>query len=216
MYVVIVGGGKVGTYLTRRLLKEGKEVLLIERDRSQYKSLHDQFGDAVMWGDGCEASTQSEAGFQRADVVAAVTGEDEDNLIVCQMAKNEFGVSRTVARVNDPTHTWLFEKLGVTATVSATDVLYSLIEQEILLGKVIPLATVKLGNMGVVEASLTPRSACIGKRVRDLNLPKKTNIVWLVRGDEGTTVDGDTEFQAGDLIVALVPLESEAEFRSLL
>lgn len=215
MYVIVVGGGKVGSYLTKRLLHEGREVLLIEKDSRAAASLKLQFGDAVIVGDGCEALTQQNAGFQRADVVAAVTGEDEDNLVVCQMAMNTWGVQRTIARVNDPSHKWLFQELGISGTVSATDVLYHLIEQEISIGNVIPLGALKMGNIEVVEATLDNRSPAVGMKVRDLKLPLKSNLVWLLRNDEGVLVDGETVLEVNDLIVALVPTEFENQLREI-
>jgi trk system potassium uptake protein TrkA len=216
MYVIVVGGGNVGAYLTRRLLEEGNEVLLLEKDSAQLTRLQTQVGDVVFIGDGCEARVQREAGFERADVVAAVTGEDEDNLIVCQMAKNTWGVERTVARVNDPRHAKLFGELGISGVVSATTILYNLVEQEISLGTVIPLAALRRGNIEVVEATLTSRSPSVGRRVKELVLPPKSNIVWLLRGEEGLLVDGETVLEANDLVVALVPTEDEARLRELL
>jgi trk system potassium uptake protein TrkA len=216
MYVIVVGGGQVGVHLTKRLLQAGREVLLLEKDGGILSSLKVQIGESVMVGDGCEAQTQKRAGFQRADVVVAVTGDDEDNLVICQMAKNTWGVSRTIARVNDPTHMWLFRELGVSSSVSATDVLYNLIEQEISVGTVIPLAALRMGNIEVVEATLTARSPSVGKLVREIEIPPKSNIVWLLRGDEGMVVDGDTRLQEGDLVVALVPTASESALRNVL
>lgn len=216
MYVIVVGGGNVGTYLASRMLQEGHEVLLIEKDASQAGRLHAAVGDAVVIGDGCEARVQRESGFERADVVAAVTGEDEDNLIVCQMASHTWGVERTVARVNDPSHTKLFLDLGISGVVSATNILYNLVEQEISLGTVIPLAALRRGNIEVVEATLTSRSPAAGKKVKELLLPPKSNIVWLLRGEEGLLVDGETTLQAGDLIVALVLTENESSLREVL
>lgn len=216
MYVIVVGGGQVGTYLARRLRTEGKEVLLIEKDPSQEGRLKMALGDLFMIGDGCEAATQKSSGFERADVVAAVTGEDEDNLIVCQMAKHTWGVERTVARVNDPRHAKIFTDLGVGGVVSATNILYNLVEQEISLGQVIPLAALRRGNIEIVEATLTARSPSVGKQLRDLALPPKSNVVWFLRGEDGHLVDGDTVFEAGDLVVALVPTEFESQLRDVL
>lgn len=216
MYIIVVGGGQVGTYLTGRLKQAGHEVLLIEKDSRQESRLRNALGDVVTIGDGCEASTQKSAGFERADVVAAVTGEDEDNLIVCQMAAKTWGVERTVARVNDPRHVKIFADLGVSGVVSATNILYNLVEQEISLGQVIPLAALRRGNIEIVESTLTSRSPSVGKKLRDIQLPPKSNIVWFLRGEEGHLVDGDTEFQVGDLVVALVPTEFEAQLREVM
>jgi trk system potassium uptake protein TrkA len=216
MYVIIVGGGNVGTYLTKRLIADGHEALLLEKDQRQLTRLQNVLGNVVAIGDGCEARVQREVGFGRADVVAAVTGEDEDNLIVCQMAKTTWGVERTVARVNDPAHVQLFTDLGISGVVSATTILYNLIEQEIAVGEVIPLAALRRGNIEVVEATLTARSPSVGKRVREIVLPPKSNIVWLLRGEEAMLVDGETQLQAGDLVLALVPTEHESDLRVVL
>ncbi len=216
MYVIVVGGGQVGLHLTKRLLQGGREALLIEKDPSAASALRLQLGDVIMTGDGCEAQVQGSAGFQRAEVVVAVTGDDEDNLVICQMASETWGVGRTVARVNDPSHLWLFRELGVSSCVSATDVLYNLIEQEISVGTVIPLAALRMGNIEVVEATLTSRSPSVGQLVRELDIPPKSNIVWLLRGDEGMVVDGDTRLQEGDLVVALVPTDREEALRNVL
>ncbi|MGI8922445.1 MAG: potassium channel family protein [Fimbriimonadales bacterium] len=216
MYVIIVGGGNVGTYLTRRLIESGNEALLLEKDPAQLAKLENVLDGAVALGDGCEAQVQKETGFERADVVAAVTGEDEDNLIVCQMAIRTWGVERTVARVNDPRHVSLFTELGVSGVVSATNILYNLVEQEISLGTVIPLAALRRGNIEVVEGTLTSRSPSVGKRIKELTLPPKSNVVWVLRGEEGHLVDGETVLQTGDLVVALVPTEHEALLRDVL
>ncbi|HET6645516.1 MAG TPA: NAD-binding protein [Fimbriimonadales bacterium] len=216
MYVIVVGGGNVGTYLSRRLIDDDHEVLLLEKDPKQTQRLQALFGEASVIGDGCEAEVQRQTGFERADVVAAVTGEDEDNLIVCQMAAMTWGVERTVARVNDPRHVPLFTELGVSSVVSATNILYNLIEQEISLGTVVPLAALRRGNIEVVEATLTSRSPSAGHKVRDLSLPPKSNIVWVLRGEEGYLADGETVLGPGDLVVALVPTEHASALREIL
>ena len=131
MYVIVVGGGKVGYYLTKQLLSEGHEVLLLEKDRRRQAALAEQMGEVVVQGDGCEVRIMSEAGFGRADVIVAVTGDDEDNLVICQMAKRKFQTPRTVARVNDPDNLMLFEKLGIDTTVSSTQIIFNLLDQQI-------------------------------------------------------------------------------------
>ena len=131
MYVIIVGGGNVGYYLAKQLFAAKHEVLLLEKDRPRYRTISEELGEVVMQGDGCEVAQQTEAGFGRADAVVAVTGSDDDNLVVCQMAKLEHNVPRTISRVNDPRNEKLFHKLGVDATVSSTKIIYNLIEQEV-------------------------------------------------------------------------------------
>src|SRR5262245_35801848 len=130
MYMILVGGGNVGYNLAKRLLDSGNEVLVLERDSRQSSRLATLLGEEhVMYGDGCEMLTQKDAGFGRADVVVAVTGEDEDNLVVCQMAKETWGVKRVLARVNDPSHDEIFKQLGIDDTVSATSIIFALLEQ---------------------------------------------------------------------------------------
>jgi len=131
MYIIVVGGGKVGYYLTKSLLEEGHEVLMIEKDPRKCASLIDEIGVNVLQGDGCEAATVAEAGMNRADAVIAVTGDDEDNLVVCQVAKQKFKVPRTIARINNPKNERIFRQLGIDVTVSSTELILSQIKQVI-------------------------------------------------------------------------------------
>ncbi len=131
MYVIVIGGGKVGYYLTKNLLERGYEVTLIEKDPRRAETLTSQLGEVVMVGDGDEMSFLSTTGMERADVVVAVTGDDEDNLVACQLAKRKFNVPKTVARVNSPSNVQIFKTLGVDVTLSATEVLLDLLEREL-------------------------------------------------------------------------------------
>ena len=126
MYVIVVGGGNVGYYLAKQLAHNRHEVLLLEKDRTRYRIIAEELGEIAMQGDGCEVALQAEAGFGRADAVVAVTGSDDDNLVVCQMSKMEHNVPRTIARVNDPRNEKLFKKLGIDATVSSTKIIFNL------------------------------------------------------------------------------------------
>ncbi|MDQ3929672.1 MAG: TrkA family potassium uptake protein, partial [Chloroflexota bacterium] len=130
MYVIVVGGGKVGYYLTKTLVHEGYEVLLIEKNLKKVSTYHERFGSVVLEGDGAEMATLETAGAARADVVIAVTGDDEDNLVICQTAKKLFHVPRTIARVNNPKNEEIFKKLGIDVTVSSTNLILNIIEQE--------------------------------------------------------------------------------------
>ena len=151
MYIIIVGGGNIGYYLAKTLVAARHEVLLMEKDRTRYRTISEELGEVVMQGDGCEVAQQNQAGFGRADAVVAATGSDDDNLVVCQMAKMEHNVPRTISRVNDPRNEALFHKLGIDATVSSTKIIYNLIEQEVGGGEVIPLAALNRGNIEIVE-----------------------------------------------------------------
>lgn len=217
MYMVIVGGGNVGRELAKRLIEADHEVLVLEKDGRNHERLSQLLGDEnVLLGDGCEVVVQKQAGFERADVVVAVTGEDEDNLVVCQMAKVMWNVERVLARVNDPDHVEVFEQLGIDETVSATGIIYSLLEQQISPDVVLPVGALGRGNLEVVEVELSSRSPVVGKKVRDLQLPPETNIIWILRNDQGLGVTGDTELISGDMVVALVNRDHAGELRDAL
>src|SRR5579871_4471332 len=165
MYVIIVGGGNVGYYLAKTLASAKHEVLLLEKDRTRYRTISEELGEIVMQGDGCQADQQMEAGFGRADAVVAVTGSDDDNLVVCQMAKMEFNVPRTISRVNDPRNEALLKKLGIGATASPTKITYNIIEQEVGGGEVIPLAALNRGNIEIVEIEIGSKSPVVNREV---------------------------------------------------
>src|SRR5918911_888521 len=195
MYIIIVGGGGVGYYLARTLVKANHEVLLLERDRSTHKRLAEELGEVVMQGDGCEVRIMEEAGGARADAVVAVTGDDEDNLVICQMAKMKFSVPRTIARVNNPRNEELFNRLGIDATVSSTRIIYNLIEQEIETGEVIPIAALKRGNIEIVQIEIGHKSLVRGRRIQDLTLPPDALIISIIRENHGMIPTADTHFE---------------------
>jgi trk system potassium uptake protein TrkA len=214
MYMILVGGGNVGLNLAKRLLNHGHEVLVLEKDSRNADRIASQLGEEnVMVGDGCEMLTQKDAGFGRADVVVAVTGEDEDNMVVCQMAKAVWNVEKVLARVNDPDHEDIFRKIGIDETVSATGIIFALLEQQISPDVVLPIGALARGNLEVVEVELGNRSPVVGHLVRDLQLPPQTNLIWILRGDQGLAVSGDTDLQPGDMVVAVVPRDHADELR---
>src|SRR5579871_714751 len=213
MYVIIVGGGNVGYYLAKTLAAARHEVLLLERDRQRYRTIAEELGEIVMQGDGCEVAQQTQAGFGRADVVVAATGSDDDNLVVCQMAKMEHNVPRTISRVNDPRNERLFEKLGIDATVSSTKIIYNLIEQEVGGGEVIPLAALNRGNIEIVEIEIGARSPVVNREVRALALPEDALIISIIRDGHAKLPSGDTVIQLGDSVIALVDADKEPELR---
>ncbi len=215
MYIIIVGAGNVGYYLAKTLLNAGHEVLLIERDKRRCELLRDEFGESVMRGRGDEIRTMREAGADRADIVVACTGDDEDNLIISQIAKWYFNVPRTVARINDPRNESIFQQLGIDATVSSTNIIYHLIEQEIEAGEVIPLAALKRGNIEIVDIELSTRSPVVGKRVQDLPLPPDALIVCIIRQENAMLPHGDTVLEANDSVIALVSAQNERQLRKV-
>ncbi len=217
MYIIIVGGGNVGTVLAKRLIARGHEVLLLEKEIRQAQHLTNMLGEEhVMLGDACEVFIQKSAGFNRADVVVAVTGEDEDNLVACQMAKVLWKVDRVVARVNDSSHEDIFKEIGIDDIVSATGLIFNLIDQQISSGELIPVGALRKGQLEIVESVLGPRSPLVGREVRDLELPHGTFIVYLQREGAGMIVDGATVLQAEDTVVAMVPTESAAALKAVL
>ncbi len=214
MYIIIGGGGDVGYYLTRNLLNQGHEVLLLEKEKERFQSLSAELGQSVFRGDACEASTMEDAGAKRADAVIAVTGEDEDNLVICQLAKQRFHVGRTIARLNNPKHDVLFQKLGIDVTVSPTKSILSLVESELPGRRFILLMTLKRAGLEILEMTVPPLSPVVGKRLQQINLPRRSNLALIMRGNEPIFPSGDVEIQANDEIYALVNHDGEEELRS--
>lgn len=215
MYIIVVGGGQVGYHLAKTLVDGGQEVLLMEKDKRIAELLTEELGEIVLHGDGCEIRTMEEAGMGRADVVTAVTGEDEDNLVICQMAKRKFNVPRSIARVNSPSNEALFRKLGIDQTVSATQVIFNMIEQQIETGQVIPLAALKRGNIEIVEVDLGDSSPVIGKKIGRLDLPENTLIISVIREEHALIPHPDRRLRRGDTIIALVKADTETDLMGM-
>ena len=215
MYVIIVGGGNVGYYLAKTLVKTEHEVLVLEKNRNVHRTIAEELGEVAMQGDGCEVRIMEEAGAERADAVVAVTGEDEDNLVICQMAKMHFSVPRTIARVNDPRNESLFHRMGIDATVSSTKIIYNLIEQEIEVNEVIPLAALRRGNIEIVEVEIGAKSRVLNRKVQEVKFPEDALIISIVRGEHGMIPGADTNFEMGDSVLALVHADREHELREV-
>ncbi len=215
MYIIIVGGGNIGYYLAKTLVQARHEVLLLEKDRARHRTIAEELGEVVMQGDGSEVAQQMEAGFGRADAVVAVTGSDDDNLVICQMAKLEYTVPRTIARVNDPRNEKLFHKLGIDATVSSTKIIYNLLEQEVGGGEMIPLAALNRGNIEIVEVEIGPRSPVVNQEIRSLGLPEEALIISVIRDGHAILPAADTRFTLNDSVIALVNADREHELRDV-
>jgi trk system potassium uptake protein TrkA len=217
MYVIIVGAGKVGYHLGRMLMAGGHEVMLIEEDRLKVDTLSVEFHDAIMQGDGATVEMLKEAGANRADVVVAATGNDEDNLVICQIAKLVFLRPRTIARVNNPRNEELFTGLGVDASVSGTKLINAIIQEQVKAGDMmIPLLTLKAGEVEIVEVELTRSSHIARKKIKELTLPPGTIFIAVIRGEEVIIPYGETEFQPEDKVLALVKQASEQALRAML
>jgi trk system potassium uptake protein TrkA len=217
MYIILVGGGKVGFHLAKELVDSNYEVLVIEQDVEKAAEITEELGDIVMEGDGCEATVLEKAGTARADMFLAVTGDDEDNLVACQVAKQRFNVPRTIARINNPQNEELFRKLEVDITVSATSAIMAHIEQELPTHQLIPLLRLKGSGLEIVEIRIPEDSRVVGRPVREVMLPFQSMIA-LVIGEDGTPklASGDTVIRAGDEIVAVTMHESEEALREAL
>lgn len=217
MYIIVVGGGKVGYYLTKSLLEEGHEVLVIEEDPQKCAVLTDKLGPNALQGDGCEASVMAEAGLGRADVVVAVTGDDEDNLVVCQVAKHKFDVPRTIARINNPKNENLFRKLGIDVTVSSTELILSQIEQFIPAQSLVHLLTLRNVGVSFVELEIPPNSPALGRPLRELGIPDDSIFPLVIRGGKEAIIPyGDTVLEPGDQVIAVTSKGSEEMLRRIL
>ena len=216
MYIVIGGGGQVGYYLTKGLLQQGHEVLLLEKDGRRGTQLAEELGAAVYKGDACEARVLAEVGCDRADLVIAVTGDDEDNLVICQVAKARFHVSRTIARVNNPRNDKLFSELGIDVTVSPTRNILHMIEAEIPHHNIVPLMPLTKAGLSLVELTIPPDSPAAGRQLRAMSLPSSVNIALVVRSEQNITPSGDTVLQPEDRIFALVTMDGEAALRRMI
>ncbi|MGD0625874.1 MAG: NAD-binding protein [Thermodesulfobacteriota bacterium] len=217
MYIIIVGGGKVGYQLTKLLLSQGHEVMLIEKDRNKFASLVDELGDSILYGDGSTMETLTEAGANRAEAIVAVTGHDEDNLVICQLSKMMFFGPRTIARVNNPRNEETFWGLGIDATVSATRLINALIQEQVKAhDMLIPLLTIRGGDVEIVQTSLSPSSPVVNKKIKDLVLPKGTLFISINRGEEVIIPRGDTDLREDDQVLVLVRKAHEAVLRQIL
>ncbi|MFQ3549851.1 MAG: NAD-binding protein [Armatimonadota bacterium] len=215
MYVIVVGGGRVGYHLAKTLVSEGHEVLLVEKDPSVAAKLAESLGEFVMCGDGCEIRTMAEAGMSRANVVVAVTGDDEDNLVICQMAKKRFEVPRTIAKVNNPNNEPILQKLGIDQTINSTRIIFNMIEKQIDTCEMVPLAALKNGNIEIVEADIPAKSSLIGKKVSQLELPPNTLIISIIRDQHAIIPHADTKLREQDSLIALIKSDKARELRAM-
>lgn len=217
MFIIVVGGGKVGYYLTKLLFEEGHETLVIEKDPRKCAALTDELAANVLQGDGCEVSFMIEAGMSRADVVVAVTGNDEDNLVVCQMAKRKFNVPRTIARINNPKNERIFRRLGIDVTVSSTELILSQIERVIPAKSLVHLLTLRNVGISFVELEIPPNSPALGRPIRDLGIPDDCILPLLIRGGKEAIIPyGDTVLQPGDQVIAVTSEACEGTMRQIL
>jgi trk system potassium uptake protein TrkA len=217
MRVAIAGAGAVGVYIANDLRSVGHEVLIIEQD----PAVRDRAttADGVEWqiADACEVASLREAGLERCDVMVAATGDDEDNLVVSLLAKTEFAVPRVIARVNHPKNEWLFnENWGVDLSVSTPHLITALVEEAVTVGRLVRILQFEGGQARLVEVTLAEDSPVVDRAISEIDLPRSATFVAVVRDEHVIVPRGDTVFEAGDEVLAMVTPESEEEVRRLL
>jgi len=216
MYILIVGAGKVGYFLAKRLIASKHTVSVVDKDKAVCEEIARELEALVISGDGCDPRILEEAGIERADVLAAVTGDDEDNLIICQLAKERFNVRRTVGRVNNPDNEHAFSELGIDVPVNSTNIIAKIIEEEVSFSDFVNLMSFKRGKLAIVRLDLPADSPAIDKEVKDIELPKDSVLVSIVRGEEVILPKGNTVLKAGDDVIALTLIGNEPQLLNLL
>jgi trk system potassium uptake protein TrkA len=204
MYVIVAGAGKVGWNLARELIAKDQEVTLIESDHRRYRIVEEELEHAIAYGDATELWVLERAGIQRADLVIAVTGDDEDNILICQMAKEKYGVERIVARVNNPRNLQHFKLLGIHPAVSATDLILRLIEHEVPEYGIVQLLALEEERLEIIELEVAEGSVVAGRRVQDVQLPDGSLIISVLRGGAGFVPKADSVIQAGDQVLLIL------------
>ena len=217
MYLLIAGGGKVGSNLARALLRDGHEVTLIEQRPVRFSQLEVELEHQVLRGDATELFVLERAGIKRPpDVVVAVTGDDEDNIVICQLSREKYGVGNVIARINDPRNQPYFDLLGISPTVSATGSIMALIEHEVPEHGLIHLLELRKENLEIVEILVDPDADCAGKSIRDVALPEGSRVISIVRNGKAEAPDGSMQLEPGDSVLAILEPGKEDELRKVL
>lgn len=215
MYVIVAGAGKVGVNLTRELLGQGHEVTLIENRRQRYQGIEQLLEHNILYGDASELWVLERAGIERAEMVIAVTGDDEDNILICQVAKEKYGISRIIARVNNPSNRSHFDLLGIKPVVSATELILRLLEHEVPHHNLVHLLDLEEEEIEIIEIRLDEKSPVVGRAVGDLDTPDNTLVISIIRDGRGMVPNASTVFQAGDDILAVLDPQREEELKQI-
>ena len=217
MRVAIAGAGNVGLFIANDLRGAGHEIQLIEQDPAVVERAVADEGVEWVVADGCEVSSLREAGMERCDVVVAATGDDEDNLVISLLAKQEFAVPRVIARVNHPKNEWMFnENWGVDLSVSTPHLITALVEEAVTVGRLVRILQFEGGQARLVEVTLADDSPVVDKSLKEVGVPRDATVVAVVRAEHVVMPRGDTVFEAGDEVLAMVTPESEEEVRRIL
>ena len=217
MRVAIAGAGNVGLFIANDLRGAGHEVQLIEQNPAVVERAVADEGVEWVVADGCEVSSLREAGLERCDVVVAATGDDEDNLVISLLAKQEFAVPRVIARVNHPTNEWMFnENWGVDLSVSTPHLITALVEEAVTVGRLVRILQFERGQARLVEVTLADDSPVVDRSIKEIDVPRDATVVAVVRREHVVVPRGDTVFEAGDEVLAMVTPDSEEEVRRIL
>jgi trk system potassium uptake protein TrkA len=217
MFAIVVGGGKIGANVTRSLTERDREVVLVENKPSRADVLEVEFGHRVIHGDGTELYVLERAGIARPpDIVVAVTGDDEDNLVISQLSRERYGVKKVIARVNDPRNQTHFDLLGVTPTVCPTQRIMALIEHEVPEHDLVHLLELRKENLEIIEVEIDKRCPCLGKPVEDLGFPNGSRLISIVRDGTAEIAVGATVLREGDQVLAILEPGKETEVRKIL
>ncbi len=216
MYIIVVGAGKVGWNLARELLDKQHEVTVIEGDRRRYLNVEQELEHNIQYGDASELWVLERAGVQRADMVIAVTGDDEDNMLICQVAREKYMVERIIARVNNPRNLQHFELLGVKPSVSATGLILNLIEHEVPEYGLVHLLDFPEERLEIIEMLLEKDSKVAGQRVADLQMPEGSLLISVLRGGAGFVPGPDTVLEPGDEVLAVLDPGLEEDLKDFL
>lgn len=216
MRIIVVGAGKVGYNLVKALYHNGHNIAIIEKRRELCERLAEEMPVLVIHGDGSELEHLTEAGCAEADVLVSVTGKDEENLIVCQLAKRNFGIAKTIARINNPKNEPIFQALGVDISVSATNILTNMIEKEVTLDRLKTLAVFERGHMTLVEMEIAADAPVVGKKVSQISLPKDSVLIGVLRQGHVIFPRGNTILEAGDGVMAVAAAPVQRALRDAL
>ena len=210
MFALIVGGGKVGSYLAQALVADGHKVVVLEKKSEVIDKVINEVDATIIHADGCDPEKLEEAGVRQVDLVVAVTGDDEDNLVVAQLAKHQFRVGRVIARVNNPRNQWLFDReWGVDVAVSAVHIIAKIIQEESSLGDIVTLLKLRKGAVVLAEVKIAANSPALNRPIKDLQLPDDAVFVAIVRGEAIMIPKGETVLEVGDEVLTLTSVSSE-------
>jgi len=215
MFIIIVGGGKVGRYLIREFIKKDYKVVLIEQDQKKVEKIRDKYGIKVLWGDGSEQEVLETAGIEECDAVLAVTEDDQDNLVICQLAERKYNISKTFTRVNTPGNEKLFSWLGVNVAVSSASILSAMVEHEGTISDLSSLLNKDQDKLKLVRMTIAENSNIVNKKLNEIDLPLESVLVAILRGENSLVPRGNTKIMGKDIILALTKPELKGELLNI-